>query len=84
MAKTEHTLRQFLELPDYLTLLGGVFGVLGALAAIDHRFTLAACLLLLSVPCDYFDGKRKNFDLELDMKGTDFQKKVWDYCETHC
>lgn len=26
---------------------------------------------------DYFAGKRKAFDLNLDFKGTDFQKKVW-------
>ncbi len=26
---------------------------------------------------EYFDGKRKAFELPLDMNGTDFQKKVW-------
>jgi methylated-DNA-[protein]-cysteine S-methyltransferase len=26
---------------------------------------------------EYFAGKRTRFDLELDFKGTDFQKKVW-------
>jgi methylated-DNA-[protein]-cysteine S-methyltransferase len=26
---------------------------------------------------EYFDGKRKEFDLPLDVEGTDFQKKVW-------
>lgn len=26
---------------------------------------------------EYFDGKRKAFDLPLLMEGTDFQKKVW-------
>lgn len=26
---------------------------------------------------DYFSGKRKAFSLELDFKGTEFQKKVW-------
>lgn len=26
----------------------------------------------------YFKGKRKNFDLPLDLPGTEFQKKVWD------
>ncbi|WP_068448901.1 methylated-DNA--[protein]-cysteine S-methyltransferase [Caviibacter abscessus] len=25
----------------------------------------------------YFSGKRKNFELKLNPKGTDFQKKVW-------
>lgn len=26
---------------------------------------------------EYFNGERKEFDLPLDPKGTDFQKKVW-------
>ncbi len=26
---------------------------------------------------EYFEGKRKNFELELNPEGTDFQKKVW-------
>jgi len=26
---------------------------------------------------EYFEGKRKSFDLKLDFEGTDFQKKVW-------
>ena len=26
---------------------------------------------------EYFAGKRQKFDLKLDFKGTDFQKKVW-------
>jgi methylated-DNA-[protein]-cysteine S-methyltransferase len=26
---------------------------------------------------EYFEGKRKTFDLELNPQGTDFQKKVW-------
>lgn len=26
---------------------------------------------------EYFDGKRKAFDIPLDITGTDFQKKVW-------
>ncbi|MGB5370417.1 MAG: methylated-DNA--[protein]-cysteine S-methyltransferase [Flavobacteriaceae bacterium] len=26
---------------------------------------------------EYFEGKRKSFDLELNPLGTDFQKKVW-------
>lgn len=26
---------------------------------------------------EYFEGKRNQFDLELDFKGTEFQKKVW-------
>jgi methylated-DNA-[protein]-cysteine S-methyltransferase len=26
---------------------------------------------------EYFDGKRKSFSLKVEMKGTDFQKRVW-------
>lgn len=27
---------------------------------------------------EYFSGKRKTFDLKIEVKGTDFQKRVWD------
>ena len=27
---------------------------------------------------EYFEGKRKSFDLRLNMQGTEFQKKVWE------
>ena len=27
---------------------------------------------------EYFDGKRKSFEIELDAVGTDFQKQVWE------
>lgn len=27
---------------------------------------------------EFFDGKRKNFDIPLSVKGTEFQNKVWD------
>lgn len=27
---------------------------------------------------EYFDGKRENFNLDLNPQGTDFQKRVWD------
>lgn len=40
-----------------MTLLGGMLGILGALAAINQRLVLAAVLLVFTVPCDYFDGK---------------------------
>lgn len=26
---------------------------------------------------EYFEGKRKNFDIPVKLKGTDFQKRVW-------
>ena len=43
----------------------------------DHKQAprhLNACLKQLE---EYFRGKRRQFDLPLDLKGTSFQKKVW-------
>jgi len=31
---------------------------------------------------EYFEGKRKNFELPLKQSGTEFQKRVWDYLST--
>lgn len=31
---------------------------------------------------EYFDGKRTQFDLQLNPEGTDFQKKVWNQLQT--
>lgn len=39
----------------------------------DHPL-LRACSLQLE---EYFSGKRKEFDLPLDLRGTDFQLSVW-------
>jgi len=36
---------------------------------------LEDCVIQLN---EYFDGKRKQFDLKLNPQGTDFQKSVWD------
>jgi len=36
---------------------------------------LEDCVIQLK---EYFDGKRKQFDLKLNPQGTDFQKTVWD------
>lgn len=57
MEKSDKSIFHFLEIPDYLTLLGGMLGILGVFAAINHRLSLAAVLFLFTVPCDYFDGK---------------------------
>jgi CDP-diacylglycerol---serine O-phosphatidyltransferase len=57
MKTSKASIFNFLEFPDFLTLFGGILGVLGAMAAINHHFPLAAVLLVLTVPCDYFDGK---------------------------
>ena len=40
----------------------------------DIPFYIDDCIKQLS---EYFDKKRKTFDLKLNPKGTEFQKKVW-------
>ncbi len=39
----------------------------------ENELTKKACLEIQ----EYFDGKRKEFDLELEFSGTPFQNKVW-------
>jgi len=39
----------------------------------DHPVLIEAQAQL----ADYFTGKRRSFDLQLDFQGTDFQKQVW-------
>lgn len=41
---------------------------------IENPVCLRECVSQLN---DYFNGKRKSFNLELDVEGTEFQKKVW-------
>lgn len=44
------------------------------------NLTLKDTPLLLSTELqlkEYFEGKRKTFEIDLNLKGTDFQKKVW-------
>jgi phosphatidylserine synthase len=48
---------QFIELPDYVTLLSGIAAVIAMFQAIEQHFALAALLMLASVICDYLDGK---------------------------
>ena len=40
----------------------------------EGRTHISKCVKQLD---EYFSGKRKNFELEFDLHGTDFQKKVW-------
>ena len=46
----------------------------GTPAAGEIPACVAACVAQLD---EYFRGKRREFDLPLDLQGTDFQKKVW-------
>jgi methylated-DNA-[protein]-cysteine S-methyltransferase len=41
---------------------------------IENPPCLRECVSQLN---DYFNGKRKSFNLKLDVEGTEFQKKVW-------
>lgn len=57
MKLSQASICAFLEPQDFHTLLGVILVLMGALAAMACHFLLAALLLLLPVPCDYFDGK---------------------------
>ncbi len=62
-----------MKLPDYITLLNLVSGLLAIYSAIHHRFTIAALLLLAGVFFDAIDGavarrlhQESKFGAELD------------------
>jgi CDP-diacylglycerol--serine O-phosphatidyltransferase len=71
---TPRSLWAILELPDYVTFLGSVAGLLATGLAFRGVLWLAAALLLVAVLCDRFDGKlarwldrkHKVFGAELD------------------
>ena len=47
---------------------------------IEEKVEQTVPLSLQNAVCqlqEYFEGKRKTFDLQLDPQGTEFQKKVW-------
>jgi len=47
-------------------------------AKVDNVIELPLCLRDCVIQLDeYFNRKRKSFDLKFDLEGTDFQKKVW-------
>lgn len=47
-------------------------------ANVDNVIENPACLSdCVNQLRSYFNGKNKSFDLTLDLKGSDFQKKVW-------
>ncbi|HZD59308.1 MAG TPA: CDP-alcohol phosphatidyltransferase family protein [Anaerolineae bacterium] len=57
MEKKSNSILSFMELPDYLTLLGSAFSILAMIYSINQRFVMAAILLILAVLCDFYDGK---------------------------
>ena len=47
-------------------------------ANVDNEIQNPPCLReCVSQLQEFFNGKRKNFNLDFDIKGSDFQKKVW-------
>jgi O-6-methylguanine DNA methyltransferase len=65
----------YLELPH---ASGRGFG--GFLRRIGARATegWAPNRVAIEQVCEYLEGKRRDFDLHLDMRGTEFQRTVWD------
>ena len=49
--------------------------ILGDLRKVDHQPILVEAELQLK---EYFEGKRQGFSIPLDMRGTPFQKNVWE------
>ena len=39
----------------------------------SHKIIVQCCKEL----DEYFDGKRRNFDVKVSLEGTDFQRKIW-------
>jgi len=74
--------RAFLKTPvGYLEVTGSEIGI-RSLYFINFRVRVHRVPSALK-PCigqleEYFNGSRKAFDLELDLKGTGFQLRVWD------
>lgn len=69
----QKSIHKIMTLPDYVTLLNLVSGLLSIYSAIHSHFTLAAILLLAGVMFDFFDGylarklkKESDFGAELD------------------
>lgn len=54
--RPEHSIFNFIGVADCVTLLGLTFSVLSIFASLSGSFILAACSILVSVVCDFFDG----------------------------
>jgi len=75
-----------MEKTYYLSPIG-LIEVKGSEKGISHiTFATEVNNIIENPPClrecvsqlhDYFSGKRKKFNLALDIEGSDFQKKVW-------
>lgn len=57
------TLAQIVNIPNVITLLNGVFGILAIFFAIRHELNMAAIFILIATLFDYLDGKVARFVL---------------------
>lgn len=69
-----HSPLGILEITTTDTAVQAVDFVEDVQAATGTNTVLTDCIQQLE---EYFQGKRKNFDLPLQQQGTDFQQKVW-------
>lgn len=79
----EHYDRAYVETPmGTAEIVGDNFGIV-SISVIDDKINASANIPESLVDCvvqlrEYFEGNRTAFTLNLNPKGTDFQKKVWE------
>lgn len=79
----EHYDRAYVETPmGTAEIVGDNFGIV-SISVIDDKIRASANIPGSLIDCtkqlrEYFEGGRTEFTLNLNPKGTDFQKKVWD------
>ena len=71
----------YLETPIGLARFEGDENGLSAITVLNDKIPIGIVPEVLEDAVsqfrEYFDGKRKHFNLKLNPQGTDFQKKVW-------
>lgn len=55
--KKENDIRNFVNIPDYISIGNALSGVLSIFMALDGQYLIAACLILLGAIFDLFDGR---------------------------
>ncbi|MBI2192141.1 MAG: CDP-alcohol phosphatidyltransferase family protein [Planctomycetes bacterium] len=57
LGSREHQITEFLDIPDYVTLAGLVFGLSSIFASLQGHLGLATALIAAAVTCDFWDGR---------------------------
>lgn len=55
--RKENDIRNFVNIPDYISIGNALSGVLSIFMALDGQYLIAACLILLGAIFDLFDGR---------------------------